>query len=54
MIWASGIVQQQYNADSFMYGLRMKKKIKDKKENLEQFLNMCPKIHKLFKSHENT
>lgn len=25
-IWASGIVQQQYNADSFMYGLRMKKK----------------------------
>lgn len=32
-IWASGIVQQQYNADSFMYGLRMKKKkIKQKGE----------------------
>lgn len=30
------------------------KKIKDKKENYEQFLNMCPKIHKLFKSHEYT
>lgn len=32
MIWASGIVQQQYNADSFMYGLRMKKKKKIKQK----------------------
>lgn len=37
-IWASGIVQQQYNADAFMYGLRMKKKLKTKRRIMSSFL----------------